>query len=124
EPGELAPGPHGVTLGERGGLGRLATAVIDVPGARRRFRVELGAGIHTRPVVLLGKLLVGTDAGELVALDPGTGALAWRVATGGPVLAEPVLAGERIVLGSGDGRLRALAASGERAWERDLGAPI
>lgn len=119
----LVPGPRGVVLAA-GDHGRITCTVVEVPGARSRFRVLVGSGVRTRPVILHGALLVGTECGDLVALDPGTGVERWRFATKGPLLGAPVAQGDTIVFGSGDGRLRAVSPAGELRWERDLGAPL
>ncbi|HEY1547106.1 MAG TPA: PQQ-binding-like beta-propeller repeat protein, partial [Kofleriaceae bacterium] len=49
----------------------------------------------------------------------------WKLHTGGPVVASPTLADNRVYVGSYDGNLYALdAATGAVAWKRDLGARI
>lgn len=49
----------------------------------------------------------------------------WKLHTGGPVVASPTLAGNRVYVGSYDGNLYALeAASGAVAWKVDLGARV
>ncbi len=118
---QLAPGPRGLAVSE-GEHGRFAVAVAEIPGAKRRFRVEVGSGIRTRPVVLHGVLVVGTEGGELVALDPASGTERWRVATNGPVLGTPIALDDRIVFGSGDGALREISRAGvvEASWHLNV----
>lgn len=63
------------------------------------------------------KVLVGTEDGDVVALNPETGEKVWRVKVKGEVLAAPV-AGEGFVLvNTGGGRIFALQPdTGEQRW--------
>src|ERR1700748_2000399 len=70
----------------------------------------------------------------VVAFHPGTPqpggitalhGIKWKVHTGGPVVASPTLAGDRVYVGSYDGTLYAIiAATGAVAWKVDLGARV
>src|SRR3984885_13636880 len=64
----------------------------------------------------------------VAAFHPGVpqpGGIKWKLHTGGPVVASPTLAGNRVYVGSYDGNLYALdAASGAVAWKVDLGARV
>jgi outer membrane protein assembly factor BamB len=73
-----------------------------------------------------GKLVfVGGDDGELQALDPQTGKIAWAHQIGGRVRATPALAGGLAIVGDFDGRLAAVRLEdGTRAWTREFGQPI
>jgi outer membrane protein assembly factor BamB len=71
----------------------------------------------------LARLYVGTDAGTVYALDAATGAVAWTTPAGGPVVAEPALAGGTLVVPTTAGSLVALdAATGGPLWSAPLGA--
>ena len=59
------------------------------------------------------------------AIHVGTGELAWTFATRARIDASPVVAGNRVFIGSYDGRLYALdVASGRKVWEFNAGAAI
>ena len=94
----------------------------------RRFAVDVGGAVRGGVSVSAGEdtLYVGTMAGELVAVDAAKGAVVWRVKTGGPIRATPMLDPEgRLYVGSRDHWLYAVdAATGEIAWRTDLGAEI
>ncbi len=63
------------------------------------------------------KVLVGTENGDVYALDPATGALIWTVKVQGEVLAAPVAGEGYILVNTGAGRLFALQPdTGEQRW--------
>jgi outer membrane protein assembly factor BamB len=95
---------------------------------RRRFAIDVGGAVRGGVAVADGDgaLYVGTMAGELVAVDAARGEIEWRLKTGGPIRATPVLDPERrLYVGSRDHGLYAVdAATGEIVWRRELGAEI
>jgi outer membrane protein assembly factor BamB len=89
--------------------------------------------ISSSPVLYEDKLLVGSGAGILWALDRQTGDLVWRFKTSGSVISTPAChasSGDNsysamICFGSTNGRLYALESdSGSVIWEFDAGAGI
>lgn len=61
--------------------------------------------------------VVGTRKGEVVAYDTADGRERWRARVSSEVLAPPAIAGERVLVRSGDHRLFALdARDGSRQW--------
>ena len=75
---------------------------------------------------MLPTLFVGTRAGRLIALDKQTGAVQWRLQTGGAIVSAPVLLdGDRLVLSSRDGHVYAISATtGQPLWQADTGFSI
>ncbi|MGE0371520.1 MAG: outer membrane protein assembly factor BamB [Gammaproteobacteria bacterium] len=64
-----------------------------------------------------GQLYVGTDEGEIIALDPADGAVRWRTQLSGEVLAIPLARDGALVVRTNDGRLTALEpVSGNPLW--------
>jgi len=94
----------------------------------RRFAVDVGGAVRGGVACAADEetLYVGTMAGDLVAVDAAKGAIEWRVKTGGPIRATPMLDPEgRLYVGSRDHWLYAVdAAKGEVTWRVDLGAEI
>jgi outer membrane protein assembly factor BamB len=95
---------------------------------KRRFAVDVGGAVRGGVAIAADEraFYVGTMAGELVAVDAAEGAVEWRVKTGGPIRATPMLDPEgRLYVGSRDHWLYAVdAATGEIAWRVDLGAEV
>jgi len=59
------------------------------------------------------------------ALDAATGKRRWSFATRARVDSSPAVAGDRVVVGSGDGKLYVLdMQSGKKIWEFEAGAAI
>ena len=59
------------------------------------------------------------------AIDLATGKERWRFATRARVDSSPAIAGNRVVVGSGDGKLYVLDAhDGRKIWEFDAGARL
>jgi len=69
-----------------------------------------------------GRLLFGTEAGSVYAIDARTGALRWRHSVGSPVLSTPAILGTTAFFTSWDDVLHAIdTATGRERWRRDLG---
>ena len=70
------------------------------------------------PAVANGFVYVGiSDGYQLFAIDPVTGEIEWSFATGGYVWSSPIVQGEIVYVGSGDGSVYALnALSGQEIW--------
>jgi outer membrane protein assembly factor BamB len=94
-----------------------------------RWKTAVG-GLETDLFRFAGMAVGGTTAGELVALDLGSGKIVWRFDTETHPhrryhRGTPVLLDERVFFGGTDGRVYALrAASGEILWQRDLGCRV
>ncbi|MEE3279855.1 MAG: outer membrane protein assembly factor BamB [Pseudomonadota bacterium] len=72
-----------------------------------------------------GLVLLGTTAGEIVALDIADGSEAWRADVSSEVLAPPVGRRDTVVLQTSDGKLVALEhADGAKRWTFDTQVPI
>ncbi len=83
----------------------------------------LGAFAHP-PAVTPEAVYLGTDAGEVVALDRETGGVLWRMQAGPPIAAPLVAAGDLLLLAHEDGSIRAIDRfSREEAWALSLGSP-
>lgn len=86
---------------------------------------DVGDNVASRPLLAEGTLVMGSESGEVVGLDPGDGTERWRTGTGGPVVSWPTLLDGLVVIGSDDGVVRAIEpADGRVRWERDMGAGV
>ncbi|MCP4810464.1 MAG: PQQ-binding-like beta-propeller repeat protein [Proteobacteria bacterium] len=61
-------------------------------------------------------VLVSEAGGRVVALDPVTGSLNWELDVGAAISAPPVLSGDRLYLGSPDGRVFIVDVDDGVAW--------
>jgi len=87
---------------------------------RRAFQPEK-VYPQVQPIVAGGKVLVGTEMGNLYALDALTGAQAWKFTAGGPILNSVAVDGGRVFFGAMDGAVYALdLASGSLVWKNQL----
>jgi len=88
------------------------------------WTTEVG-GQPTAPVIGPGESLVhvGTDAGDLVALDAATGAVVWTTPVGAAVSGPPALAGGVLYAGTDGGTLVAVdAVTGAVLWSASVGS--
>lgn len=70
------------------------------------------------------KLYLGTENGDLVALDAATGELVWHVEVGNEVNADPAVGEGRVVVHTAGGRVMSYQAdSGEKQWEYEYQTP-
>lgn len=124
----LPPGRHVVraklTQVDRTVLASREFELVREGGPRRRWRVELGAGVRAPLVADDASVYVAAQDGTLTrhALDDGTPL--WSVKLGGEVLGGLTLAGERLVVGSTDGLLSCFDRAGQPLWRYDAGAPL
>lgn len=103
----------------RGGLARTGSfAVSGLPTLSGvAWTLKTGGPVRSSPVVADGVLVVGSDDGNVYAVDPATGAERWRFATGGAVQASATIAGGRVFLGSKAGFMHALdLKDGRELW--------
>jgi outer membrane protein assembly factor BamB len=101
-----------------------AVVAIDRVKGTVIWRRKRGA-VFSSPASDGKRVFVGGDDGELQALDPLTGKVAWANAIGGRVRATPALAAGLAIVGDFDGRLAAVRLEdGTRVWTREFGQPI
>jgi outer membrane protein assembly factor BamB len=78
----------------------------------------------TVPLLLDGKIYLGTDDGSLVCLDAGTGKELWRYATRGAIWHPPVGWGELILFANDADHVYALErATGKWRWQYERETP-
>lgn len=83
-----------------------------------KWQFPTGDRVVSSPAWADGVLYVGSDDGQLYAIDAASGRQRWMHRTGGPVSSSPAVAGGRVFVLSYDGRLHALdARSGELLWK-------
>jgi outer membrane protein assembly factor BamB len=90
--------------------------VVDEENGRIFLRTETKKRLSGGVEVGESKILLGTDKGEVVALDV-TGKTAWTTNVAGEVIAPPAVAGKVVVARTSDGRIFGLnVADGKRLW--------
>jgi outer membrane protein assembly factor BamB len=123
------PGRYRVGLTATDSTGETTRTARDlsVP-ATRRWRVETGNAVGASATVTDGTVFVGSETGDLYALDVATGETRWTFDTGWPVRRAPAVVGGRVFVGAGVSPVGALsgpigavyaldAASGDLLWE-------
>jgi outer membrane protein assembly factor BamB len=84
---------------------------LDASDGGVKWRTPLGASSRVGPVKASDTLYVATADSRVVALDAATGSAKWAVPTGGSPTA-PLVVGGRIIVGTREGELLALANDG------------
>lgn len=98
--------------------------VVDPEMGKGRLLYPIRWG-ESSPAYATGTIFVGTDSGQLLALDAGSGALKWAAAAAGPVESSPAVSGGRVFFGCNKGVLYAVdAESGLGEWEKLAGGRI
>ncbi len=83
---------------------------------------QTSGAIWGNPALGDGLVFIGSDDGNLYALDARSGALKWKFASRGIVRSQPALADGMVYFTSDDGSLYALnAEDGAQAWSVDIG---
>lgn len=114
---------------------------LDAATGAKRWEFAADGAIRSRPTVAAGALYVATDAGTLYRIESASGRLVWQVKLmPSPVVRLPfsdprsrydrfssdvTIAGNRLYVGTHDGRLVALAAADGRVlWEFRAGEAV
>lgn len=92
---------------------------------REAWRRRLGAGISVGATVVDGRVYVGTDKGEMLALSLDKGEMLWRSALASPVMTRPVAAAGRLLTQTRDGKIWSLnRADGAVQWSYASTVPV
>jgi outer membrane protein assembly factor BamB len=94
-----------------------------------RWRFATGGAVVGAPALVDGVLYVGSDDGNLYALDARTGRERWRFSAGLGIASSPAVVGGTVYVGAGDATTRAVvaavdAATGRERWSRDVEGPV
>ncbi len=115
------------------------TVVYVTTSSNRVFALDTGTGAvkwsqnlgglsnptPSSPAVGMGRVILGTGRGQLVAFNATNGIMLWSTMTGGEVSSSPALTRDTVLVGSGDGRLYAVdSASGTLKWALATGGPV
>ncbi|OQP49027.1 hypothetical protein A4H97_29550 [Niastella yeongjuensis] len=87
---------------------------------------EDGSIKEYRVSVVQNKLLyIGSDDGNLYAIDASTGVQCWKFSMGGSIRSSPTLAAGTVYVGSGNGYLYAVdSATGSLKWRHGFSQPV
>ena len=81
--------------------------------------------MESSPAVANGVVYVGSDDGNVYALNAATGARLWSYTTGAYVESSPAVANGVVYVGSDDGNVYALnAATGAKLWSYSIGGIV
>lgn len=96
----------------------------DVNDERNFWDNRNSALIAGGPSAGMNKVFLGSENGDVFALDAETGALAWQVKVKGEVITPPVFDSGVLVVNTASGILKALdASSGEELWKVEQDVP-
>ena len=88
-----------------------------LPEGTLKWTFTTGGPIHSSPALSNGMVYVGSQDGNIYALDAATGEKLWAFKTNSWVESSPVIVGGVLYCGSNDGNLYALnAETGEKHW--------
>ena len=83
---------------------------------------QTAGAIWGSPALSQGSVFIGSDDGNLYALDAQTGSLRWKFASQGIVRSQPAIANGLVYFTSDDGLLYAIhVKDGKQAWSADIG---
>lgn len=108
---------------------KLARATSISPSLVRLWQLQTGGPIGWSSAPVLDRtettLFVSSTDGSVYAIDVQTGKLQWRHFSGSPLLASPVLIGNKLFLADSSGKTQAIdSVSHEIIWQREISSPI
>ena len=81
--------------------------------------------VYSSPAVVGGVVYIGSEDGNVYALNAANGAELWNYTTGGTVDSSPAVVGGVVYIGSDDGNVYALnAANGAKLWNYTTGGSV
>ena len=105
-----------------------ATETVDpsrptpIPNPNALWTFTTGGALWGTPTIVEGTIYLGSDDGNLYAVDLASRQLKWKFVTQGMVRCQAAVAGGLAYVASDDGNLYAVDThDGERAWQRDIG---
>ncbi len=91
----------------------------------KKWAFPIGSYIYSSPAVVNGVVYVGSNDGNLYALDAASGSKKWIYHTGASISSSPAVINGMVYVGSDNGNLYALdAASGSKKWFYQTGNDI
>jgi len=120
------------------GSGDSTLYALDRANGRLAWKFAAGSPVHSSPAVASGLVIAATLGGRIFAVTEAAGVLRWSIQTG-PTLpkniapagewdfyvSSPVVVGQTIVIGAGDGNVYALdQTSGRERWRVRTGGKV
>ena len=88
------------------------------PIGKLKWKFKTGGKIFSSPAVIQGMAFIGSEDGNLYALDTGSGKPRWKFTTGGAVHSSPAVYGQTVYFGSCNGYYYAVnILNGELVWK-------
>jgi outer membrane protein assembly factor BamB len=78
---------------------------LDLKTGKAVWTMMTRARIDSSPVIVNGRIYVGSGDGKLYVVDATSGKTVFEFEAGGPLTASPAVADGRLVIGSVDGKL-------------------
>ncbi|MGD8544973.1 MAG: pectinesterase family protein, partial [Candidatus Bathyarchaeota archaeon] len=104
------------------------TGYIESPAPninRTQWTYTTGGNVRSSPAVIDGIVYIGSNDGNIYALDQHTGAQIWNQTIGLSVISSPAVAYSRVYVGSSDNKVYCLdALTGTHVWNQTTGASI
>jgi len=89
------------------------------------YSVGTAGVIYSSPAIVNGVVYVGSEGGNLYALNATTGVKLWNYSTGGSIWSSPAVANGVVYVGSNDSNVYALnATSGVKLWNYTTGSVV
>ncbi|PKI12891.1 outer membrane protein assembly factor BamB [Colwellia sp. 12G3] len=96
----------------------------DINNERSFWDSRVSALVAGGPVAGLNKIFIGTENGDVFALDAETGELVWRAKIKGEIITPPAIDSGILVVNSASGILKAFDANtGDDLWEAEQDVP-
>jgi outer membrane protein assembly factor BamB len=101
-----------------------STDLSDIKGKRGFFERRRSALLNGGPILGIQKVFIGSENGEVFALDADTGKLDWQGKVKGEVIAAPAIDAGILVVNTASGVIKAFNASnGQDEWQIEQEVP-